>query len=81
MFQLSSTYVQREKVIKGCITYSANRIKLLADQKTKNPDDASILKDLRREQTKVPKIHVLICFKIEGQLISCSAVTAKNVAV
>lgn len=51
--ELSSTYVHRENVIKGCITYSANRIKLLAGEKDKDPDNTAILKDLRREQTKL----------------------------
>ncbi|XP_034243761.1 coiled-coil domain-containing protein 58 [Thrips palmi] len=51
--ELSSTYAHREKVIKGCITLSANRIKLLAGEKDADPDNASILKDLRKEQTKL----------------------------
>lgn len=58
--QLSSTYAKREKVIKGCITLSANRIKLLASEKDKDPNNPSVVQDLRREQNKV----IPICFCI-----------------
>ncbi|KAJ1521501.1 hypothetical protein ONE63_003166 [Megalurothrips usitatus] len=51
--ELSSTYVNREKAIKGCITHSANRIKHLALDKERNPDSNGILKELRREQKKL----------------------------
>ncbi|KAE8744557.1 hypothetical protein FOCC_FOCC008797 [Frankliniella occidentalis] len=48
---LTATYTQREKVIKGCISFSANRIKNLAGEKEKDPNNVSVIKDLRREQT------------------------------
>ncbi|KAK3911298.1 Coiled-coil domain-containing protein 58 [Frankliniella fusca] len=51
--ELTSTYSQRERVIKGCISVSADRIKHLSGAKDKDPNNITVMKDLRREQTKL----------------------------
>lgn len=51
--ELSSTYANRETAIKGCITFSASRIQELAHEKEKDPNNTSVLKELRHEQTKL----------------------------
>ena len=44
---------KRSKVIKNCITVTADRVKNLKEQRETNADDISLSKALRSEQTKV----------------------------
>lgn len=51
--QLKSNYEKRETAIKGCITLSADRVKELKQQRENKADDPKLMKDLRKEQTKL----------------------------
>nr|CAD7396205.1 unnamed protein product [Timema cristinae] len=51
--QLSENFDQRDEAIKNCITITANRLKELRLAKDRSSDDVSVLKALRKEQTKL----------------------------
>nr|CAD7587115.1 unnamed protein product [Timema genevievae] len=51
--QLSENFDQRDEAIKNCITVTANRLKELRLAKERSSDDVSVLKALRKEQTKL----------------------------
>lgn len=51
--QLLSGYKTRDQAIKKCITLVSENAKQLRERNEKNPDDFQIMKDLRKEQTKV----------------------------
>uniref|UniRef100_A0A8C5WU35 Protein MIX23 n=1 Tax=Laticauda laticaudata TaxID=8630 RepID=A0A8C5WU35_LATLA len=43
----------RERIIKSCIAQTSNVVKLLQEERKKSPDDITLLKQLRKEQTKL----------------------------
>lgn len=51
--QLLGGYKTRDQAIKKCITLVSENAKQLREKNEKNPDDFQIMKDLRKEQTKV----------------------------
>ncbi|XP_047001297.1 protein MIX23 isoform X1 [Schistocerca americana] len=51
--ELKSSYDTREAAIKKCITLTAERVKELKVQRESRVDDISLLKNLRKEQTKL----------------------------
>ncbi|XP_049804218.1 protein MIX23 isoform X2 [Schistocerca nitens] len=51
--ELKSSYDTREAAIKKCITLAAERVKELKVQRESRVDDISLLKNLRKEQTKL----------------------------
>lgn len=51
--QLLGGYKTRDQAIKKCITLVSENAKQLREKNEKNPDDFEIMKDLRKEQTKV----------------------------
>ncbi|KAJ9600152.1 hypothetical protein L9F63_009562 [Diploptera punctata] len=51
--QLKQNYNNRESAIKKCITVSAESVRGLKEKKEKNSDDVNILKELKKEQTKL----------------------------
>lgn len=51
--KLNSVYDCRNKLIKNCISTTANRVKELKVKKDDSPDDISVYKDFKSEQRKV----------------------------
>ena len=51
--QLLSGYKTREQAIKKCINVVSENTKQLQEQRLKDPDNFQVMKDLRKEQTKV----------------------------
>ncbi|XP_054165605.1 protein MIX23-like [Oppia nitens] len=51
--QLQTSYSQREKSIKHCISVVSDRVKSIKSQRQQNEDDMDVLKSLRKEQTKL----------------------------
>lgn len=51
--QLNSTYDSRNKIIKNCISMTANRVKELKTKKDNDPDDINVYKNFKSEQRKV----------------------------
>ncbi|XP_057338367.1 protein MIX23 [Microplitis mediator] len=52
LFQrIQSGHAQREIAIKKCMDESREKVKKFKEAKDKNPDDISVLKQLRKEQT------------------------------
>ncbi|KAH0561157.1 protein MIX23 [Cotesia glomerata] len=49
--QIQSGHSQREIAIKKCMDSSREKVKRLKEEKEKKPDDISMLKSLRHEQT------------------------------
>ncbi|XP_012874825.1 PREDICTED: coiled-coil domain-containing protein 58 isoform X2 [Dipodomys ordii] len=52
-FQLMSAHASRDKVIKNCIAQTSAVVKHLREEREKNLDDLTLLKQLRKEQTKL----------------------------
>lgn len=48
-----AAHVSRDKVIKNCIAQTSEVVKSLREAREKNLDDLTLLKQLRKEQTKV----------------------------
>jgi len=57
--QLLGGYKTRDQAIKKCITLVSENAKQLREKNEKNPDDFQIMKDLRKEQTKVRHMYHL----------------------
>ncbi|XP_067010867.1 protein MIX23 [Anabrus simplex] len=51
--QLKSSYKKRDAAIKRCISYTAEKVKQLKEQREKNANDPVLLKALRKEQTQL----------------------------
>ncbi|RZC37036.1 Cid2 domain containing protein [Asbolus verrucosus] len=49
---------KRSKVIKNCITVTADRVKQLKEQRETNAEDVTLSKALRSEQTKLRMLQV-----------------------
>ena len=54
--QLFAGYKTREQAIKKCINEVTQNAQKLRDRRDKNSDDTDLMRDLRKEQTKVTKI-------------------------
>ncbi|KAH0514108.1 Coiled-coil domain-containing protein 58 [Microtus ochrogaster] len=50
---LTAAHVSRDKVIKNCIAQTSEVVKSLREEREKNLDDLTLLKQLRKEQTKL----------------------------
>lgn len=55
--KLNSMYDSRNKMIKNCITTTANRVKELKVQKDNSPEDINLYKNFKSEQRKVGAIN------------------------
>ncbi|XP_071485372.1 protein MIX23-like [Diadema antillarum] len=51
--QLSAAYAYREGTIKRCIAEVSASVSTLKQQRDANPDDLKVMKDLRKEQSKL----------------------------
>ncbi|KAL9969470.1 hypothetical protein ACROYT_G021690, partial [Oculina patagonica] len=51
--ELLGGYKTRDQAIKKCITLVSENAKQLREKNEKNPDDFQIMRDLRKEQTKI----------------------------
>ncbi|XP_067141142.1 protein MIX23 [Centruroides vittatus] len=51
--QLLQSYDKREQAIKTCITQSSEDVRSLKEKRTTDPDSIPLLKQLRKEQTKL----------------------------
>uniref|UniRef100_A0A671DVS5 Protein MIX23 n=1 Tax=Rhinolophus ferrumequinum TaxID=59479 RepID=A0A671DVS5_RHIFE len=52
-FQLMEAHASRDRVIKNCIAQTSSVVKHLREEREKNLDDLTLLKQLRKEQTKL----------------------------
>uniref|UniRef100_A0A9L0IE53 Protein MIX23 n=1 Tax=Equus asinus TaxID=9793 RepID=A0A9L0IE53_EQUAS len=52
-FQLMEAHASRDRVIKNCIAQTSAVVKHLREEREKNLDDLTLLKQLRKEQTKL----------------------------
>ncbi|XP_063150696.1 protein MIX23 isoform X4 [Candoia aspera] len=50
---LTDAHESRERIIKSCIAQTSNVVKLLQEERKKSLDDITLLKQLRKEQTKL----------------------------
>ena len=50
---LMEAHASRDRVIKNCIAQTSSVVKQLREEREKNLDDLTLLKQLRKEQTKV----------------------------
>ncbi|NXO24723.1 CCD58 protein, partial [Cisticola juncidis] len=50
---LLGAHTAREKIIKNCISQTSAVVKTLKEEREKVPEDAALLKQLRKEQTKL----------------------------
>ncbi|XP_056358613.1 protein MIX23 isoform X2 [Oenanthe melanoleuca] len=50
---LMDAHTKRERIIKNCISQTSAAVKTLKEEREKTPEDAALLKQLRKEQTKV----------------------------
>ncbi|XP_075448984.1 protein MIX23 [Ascaphus truei] len=50
---LRDAHNNREKVIKGCIAQTSNSVNRLHTERLRSPDDLVVIKQLRKEQTKL----------------------------
>lgn len=46
-------HTSRERIIKNCIAQTSSVVKTLREEREKAQDDVALLKQLRKEQTKV----------------------------
>ncbi|ERE75297.1 coiled-coil domain-containing protein 58 [Cricetulus griseus] len=60
---LMAAHASRDKVIKNCIAQTSAVVKSLREEREKNLDDLTLLKQLRKEQTKVFNERCRIHFK------------------
>lgn len=58
--KLTTTYVNRNNVIKNCIAITANRVKELKTQKDNTPEDIGVYKEFKSEQRKVRRLYLFI---------------------
>lgn len=56
--QLQVGHKQREEAIKSCILDSANKVKVLKEERDANRDDITLDKKFKSEQRKVSKIKL-----------------------
>ncbi|KAJ8917124.1 hypothetical protein NQ315_012614 [Exocentrus adspersus] len=56
--QLDEGNIKREKHIKNCISFTADKVKRLREQREANADDFLLKKELRAEQTKLRMLQV-----------------------
>ncbi|NWZ31663.1 CCD58 protein, partial [Asarcornis scutulata] len=50
---LMEAHTNRERIIKNCIAQTSSVVKTLREEREKAQDDVALLKQLRKEQTKV----------------------------
>ncbi|XP_032908282.1 protein MIX23 isoform X3 [Catharus ustulatus] len=50
---LMDAHTKRERIIKNCISQTSAVVKTLKEKREKAPEDAALLKQLRKEQTKL----------------------------
>ncbi|XP_009458784.1 PREDICTED: coiled-coil domain-containing protein 58 isoform X2 [Nipponia nippon] len=50
---LMDAHTSRERIIKNCIAQTSSIVKTLREEREKAQDDVALLKQLRKEQTKV----------------------------
>ncbi|NXX97295.1 CCD58 protein, partial [Centropus bengalensis] len=50
---LMDMHTSRERIIKNCIAQTSSAVKTLREEREKAQDDVALLKQLRKEQTKV----------------------------
>ncbi|XP_058293414.1 protein MIX23 isoform X4 [Hylobates moloch] len=60
---LMAAHASRDRVIKNCIAQTSAVVKNLREEREKNLDDLTLLKQLRKEQTKVFNERCRIHFK------------------
>lgn len=65
--QLLGGYKTRDQAIKKCITLVSENAKQLREKNEKNPDDFQVMKDLRKEQTKVR----IMCTRSRESITGC----------
>ncbi|XP_044238497.1 protein MIX23 isoform X2 [Ursus arctos] len=51
--ELREAHASRDRVIKNCIAQTSSVVKRLREEREKNLDDLTLLKQLRKEQTKL----------------------------
>uniref|UniRef100_A0A663LTV0 Protein MIX23 n=1 Tax=Athene cunicularia TaxID=194338 RepID=A0A663LTV0_ATHCN len=51
--QLMDAHTSRERIIKNCIAQTSSVVKTLREEREKAQDDVALLKQLRKEQTKL----------------------------
>ncbi|XP_038076106.1 coiled-coil domain-containing protein 58-like isoform X2 [Patiria miniata] len=56
--QLEKAYSQRENTIRGCITQVSRTVNRLRDQRTKDPDNVAINRNLREVRTKLQQMQM-----------------------
>ncbi|KAM7132184.1 protein MIX23 isoform 2-T2 [Molossus nigricans] len=52
-FQLMEAHASRDRFIKNCIAQTSSVVQHLREEREKNLDDLTLLKQLRKEQTKL----------------------------
>lgn len=62
-------HTSRERIIKNCIAQTSRVVKTLREEREKAQDDAALLKQLRKEQTKVSGGALLRLLREEKELI------------
>lgn len=63
-FQLMEAHLSRDKAIKSCITETSAVVGQLREERAKDSDNLSIIKQLRKEQTKVIPFYI-VCTVLE----------------
>ncbi|XP_055973674.1 protein MIX23-like [Sorex fumeus] len=56
-FQLMAAHASRDKVIKNCIARTSSVVKSLREEREKNLDNLTLLKQLRKKQTKLKRMQ------------------------
>lgn len=60
VLQLMEAHLSRDKAIKACITETSAVVGQLREKRAQNSDNMSIVKQLRKEQTKVKPLFAII---------------------
>ncbi len=68
-FQLMEAHLSRDKAIKSCITETSAVVGQLREERAKDSDNLSIIKQLRKEQTKVMSLFICTCASIGWNLV------------
>ncbi|KTG03076.1 hypothetical protein cypCar_00031684 [Cyprinus carpio] len=68
-FQLMEAHLSRDKAIKSCITETSAVVGQLREERAKDSDNLSIIKQLRKEQTKVMSLFICTWAEIGWTLV------------